>query len=294
MKFILVITDIRRKDTLFISDYLKVFSIKDAILSVKNGLVANTIVVNGRFGSYIRTIPKAHKEDEFETISLSAPSFFKLLHNNSLAHFTPALKKCIDIYLQNNLDQKYYIEPVGSYQVSIAKVKEKVLENKDYIASAARYFSINENLLGAILIDEISQAGAFEFILDAIGGNLIGVNTSAGVAQIKLNTAHNLIIKELYNPDKSNKKLLSKLNMSTRRELYDYVKLPKHSIYFAAANIRYFIDSWKSEIDLSNRIEILATLYHLPYRKPHNKPRENERGLQIAGEFYNYFKEWTK
>ena len=61
---------------------------------------------------------------------------------------------------------------------------------------------------------------------------------------------------------------------------------PKHSIFFAAATIRSFIDEWASEIDLSKRPEIIAALYHLPYREPHDKPGTNDRSMQITEEFY--------
>lgn len=66
----------------------------------------------------------------------------------------------------------------------------------------------------------------------------------------------------------------------------------KHNIYFAAANIRGLIDNWHPFTDLSKRTEILATLYHLPYKTPHGDPKANERGAQISTEFYKLAQKW--
>lgn len=291
MKFILVVTDTKRKNSIFVSDQLQALSIAEVIENVRNGLFDNIYIVKRKSGSYVKTMPSVPKEEEFEMISLSSYKFFSILQNFNISRLPLPIRMCVDEYTRSNTDKKY-IEPVGSYKASITRIKEKILKNKENIKNAAEYFSVDDNLLGAILIDEIARVVAFESVLDAIGGDLLGRNTSAGIAQVKLNTAHGIIRKDLYNPDKTNKKLLQKLDVKVRKELYDYVKKPKHSIYFAAAIIRSFIDDWKSEIELSDRLEILATLYHLPYKKPHSNPKSNERGNQIADEFYKHASKW--
>lgn len=77
-----------------------------------------------------------------------------------------------------------------------------------------------------------------------------------------------------------------------REYLYKYLIQPKHNIRFAAAFVRSLINNWAKEIDLSRRPEITVTLYHLPYRKPHSKPVADERGNQVAVEFYGQAKKW--
>jgi len=61
---------------------------------------------------------------------------------------------------------------------------------------------------------------------------------------------------------------------------------PERSIRFAAAFIRHIINFWSEYIDLTNRPEIIGTLYHQGYGKPHAHPISIEHGEQIAKEFY--------
>lgn len=131
-------------------------------------------------------------------------------------------------------------------------------------------------------------------MFDQLGAAIVGLNISVGIAQVKIDTANQLIKRSLYNPNPNDKKLpfVGVLSNSDRKYLYKYLIQPKHNIRFAAALIRAFIDDWKKEIDLSEKSEILATLYHLPYRKPHSKPEADKRGNQIAIEFYEYAKKW--
>ncbi len=48
------------------------------------------------------------------------------------------------------------------------------------------------------------------------------------------------------------------------------------------SKIRSLIDEWASEIDIRKRPEIIATLYHLKHRTPHNSPSPDSRGMQIS------------
>lgn len=76
--------------------------------------------------------------------------------------------------------------------------------------------------------------------------------------------------------------------------MYSYVVEPKHNIYFAAAYIRDIINVWAKKIDLSKHPEIVATLYPQGYGSPKPDPKSNERGDQIATEFYRLVKKWIK
>ncbi|MBI4600069.1 DUF1402 family protein [Candidatus Uhrbacteria bacterium] len=126
-----------------------------------------------------------------------------------------------------------------------------------------------------------------------VEGDLVGLNTSAGVAQVKLATANSVIRSGRYNPNPDDPTLpFGKLTLSACKQLYVYVKQSKHSIFFAAAVIRGFIDEWRAYVDLSKRPEIIGTLYHLPSRAPHAAPIPDKRGRQIADEFYPLAKQW--
>lgn len=52
------------------------------------------------------------------------------------------------------------------------------------------------------------------------------------------------------------------------------------------------IDQWRKFVDLRTMPAIIATLYSLPYKSPHDNPVANGRGLQIAEEFYSLAHEW--
>jgi hypothetical protein len=175
---------------------------------------------------------------------------------------------------------------------SSAIVKEKLLSTREIIYDSATNFNLDPFQLGAILIDEISRMSPFEEIIDRIGVENFGINTSVGLAQIKIDTANNIIKKKLYNPNPSDQKLpIKRLNRETRAYLYNYVIQPKHNIFFAGAILTDLINSWKEFIDLKTHFDILASLYSM-YKLPHEDPHPNVRGSQIASEFYNLAKIW--
>ena len=74
--------------------------------------------------------------------------------------------------------------------------------------------------------------------------------------------------------------------------LYKYIVQPEHNIFFAAAKMRSLIDLWKKSVDITNEPAIIATLYSRKDKAPHSNPQPNDRGLQIANEFYQLAKEW--
>ena len=188
-----------------------------------------------------------------------------------------------------------YIKPVGKPKVPTSAVKKKLLPHRDLIFSAAEKFRIDPYLLGAIMIDEIAQLYPFEQIVDKLKANIVGRDASVGIAQVKIDTANNLIKKGLYNPNSSDKKLpFVRLDNAGRRHLYDYLIKDKYNIFFAAAYLRSLINDWSKFVDLRKKPEIIATLYSLPYVKPHDDPKPNERGSQIAKEFYELTKKFLR
>ena len=82
------------------------------------------------------------------------------------------------------------------------------------------------------------------------------------------------------------------LSNKDRIYLYEYLIQPKHNIRFAAAHMRSLINEWMKAIDISEKPEIIATLYSYKYKPPHPHPEPSERGSQIATEFYKLSKKW--
>ena len=147
-----------------------------------------------------------------------------------------------------------------------------------------RAYSLDESIK---LTKQIARVHPWEDALDKLFSAHIGTNTSVGIAQVKIGTVRELIAKECYNPNPDDKKL-SKANImkTSKAYLYAYAVQPRHSIRFGAARIRQIIDHWAHEIDLSSRPEIVGTLYSWKLGTPHPDPGTNDRGTQIAREFY--------
>jgi len=107
---------------------------------------------------------------------------------------------------------------------------------------------------------------------------VLGANVSVGIAQIKIETANDLTKKDFYNPNPDDKKLpFKRMSSDNRSYLYSYLVKPKHNISFAGAFIRHVIDFWSSHIDLNERLEIIATLYHIGYGIPKKNPESDKR-----------------
>jgi hypothetical protein len=279
----------------FVTDNLKVFLLSEILEITKQNQVENVYLVKRNTGSYLRSkkgVPKNLQLDRVAVGSDDLSSFVDLRISES----TPILSAYTALYNQSLSEgDSPIIKPIESkLYASTALVKEKILSIKEIIYESATHFNLDPFQLGAILIDEIARLAPFEEIIDKIGVGNFGINTSVGLAQIKIDTANNIIRKKLYNPNASDPKLpLKRVNRDTRAYLYDYLIQPQHNIFFEGAILADLINNWKEFIDLKNHFDILATLYSLS-RTPHSDPKPNDRGIQIANEFYNLAKKWLQ
>lgn len=292
MKISFVITNTKRKSIAFVVDTFDTFSLDEAVRAVKNKLFENVYLVSGTAGTYIRSNPDTSDNNNIDTISITGPQLIAIAQG--IITPTPVIQLYVARYLASIANTKSFIEPVKSFRVPTEVVQRVFESHSDIIKKAAQEFSIDQYILGAILIDEIARLAPFEPIIEKIGADIIGKNTSVGVAQVKIETANDLIKKDLYNPSPSDKKLpfSGNLTNANRRHLYQYVIQPEHNIRFEAAFIRHVIDFWSPHIDLSNRPEIIGTLYHQGYGNPNSHPESIGRGDQIAEEFYSLAKKW--
>jgi hypothetical protein len=277
----------------FASDELVSYSLERAIQLTREGKVDGAHVVQRGERAYIRTNPKVPKSSEFDTLSITARNLLLYAQGVHLTKVSPALYVFVELY-RDNLDKtKQLVNPVGQSEVLAEGVRKSLQKHGSIIFDAARKFEIDPYLLGAILVDEIARLKPFETITDELGVNIVGLNISVGIGQVKIDTANDLIKKGVYHPDSEDKKLpFVRLTNANRAYLYVYLIQPKHSIYFAAAFIRYVINFWKPKIDLAKRPEIIATLYSLGYGEPKPDPVASDRGEQIIGEFYPLAKSW--
>lgn len=295
MKIILAIKNSLGKNVAFVTDNLKVFLLAQILELTKENQIEGVYLVKKSTGSYLRSKKGVPKNLQLDTISIGSDDISSLI-DLRVSESTPILSAYTTLYNQSLAEgDSPIIKPSGgNLYASAVLVKEKLLPVKEIIYNSAAQFNLDPLWLGAILIDEISRVALFEEIIDRIGVENFGANTSVGLAQIKIDTANNIIKKKLYNPNPSDQKLpVKRLNRETRTYLYKYLIQPRHNIFFEGAILADLINNWKEFIDLKSYFDILASLYSLS-RLPHEDPHPNDRGIQIAGEFYNLAKTWLQ
>ena len=296
MKIILSVKNYFGKNVAFVSDTLKIFLLEEIVEITKRGQVEGVYVVKSAKGSYLRSKKSISKNLHLDAISVGSDDIVSFI-NNKISESTPILDAYVALYNKSLSEGDAPIIKLveNNLYASTAIVKEKLLSGKEIIYESAEHFNLDPFQLGAILIDEIARMSPFEEIVDQIGVENFGVDTSIGLAQIKIDTANNIIKKKIYNPNPSDPKLpIKRLNRETRVYLYKYLIQPKHNILFEGAVLTDLINNWENYFDLKNNFDILATLYSLSSRTPHSNPKSNSRGLQIAGEFYNLAKKWLQ
>ena len=97
MKIILVVTDSKRKNLVFVSDKLEVFSLDEAVRLAKEGKIEGVHVVKRSTGSYIRTDKRIPKSQELEKISISSFKLFNFI-NDVEAKLSEPLANYLNLY----------------------------------------------------------------------------------------------------------------------------------------------------------------------------------------------------
>jgi hypothetical protein len=298
VKIILIATDTKRKSLVFVDENLKVYSLQEAILATQNGLFKNVYTVNRSGNLYLRSTRDTPAGNKLDRISISSYQLFYSLNDIGKILSIPAFKNYWQKYQQNLLQEQEEGKDTciiidDHPRITKANVRSKLISNKELIFSVAEKFNVDPYLLAAILVDEIARLNPIEDITDMLSVKFLGINTSVGIAQVKVETARGLMLADCYNPDSDKFSSKEKIRKATVREIYEYIKQPKYSIFFASATMRNLVDNWKKFIDLNKNPEILASLYSM-HKTPHKNPEPNDRGLQIANEFYKLAKEWLK
>lgn len=299
MKIILVATDAKGKNVVFVSDTLRAYSLDEAVRLAKGGELEGIYAVQKKNGTYLRSRRSVPTTEQLEYLSVYPRQFFAFADDLSSALSHKAFSRYLKLYESSlTLKQENAFIIVDVIKgISQKEAKKKLQSHREFILEAARNFSVDPYLLGAIIIDELARLAPFEEIRDKLLLSYINKNVSDGIAQVKIETARGLIKSGYYNPDPDNTKLSpEKVDTVSREDLYKYIELPKQSIFFAAARMRALADRWKKFVDLDTLPHITATLYHLPdeKKKPHANPKPNERGLRIAGEFYSLARIWLQ
>ena len=297
MTIILVVTGAKGGNVVFVSDTLRAYSLDEAVRLARAEKFDNVYAVNGKNGAYLRTRPRVPKKEELEQLAVSPRQVSVVAAGLRNPPSTPpALNRYLQLYA-DSLREKGgpFITIGGKTAILKQAAKEQLHLHRRLIFEAGEKFTIDPYLLGAIIIDEIARFIPFEDIFEKLTAFFVNKNASGGIAQVKVETARGLIRAGYYNPELRDFKLSpTNVAKTSRAHLYGYVQDPKHSIFFAAAQMRALTNRWERFVDLRTRPEIIATLYHLPSKPPHSSPQPNERGLQIANEFYRLAKIWLQ
>ena len=160
------------------------------------------------------------------------------------------------------------------------------------ILDVSKEFKIDPVFVGTVIYQEQSiNVNFVDTLTDYIGG-LLHVNTSIGIGQVRVETARSLEnIFPVLNPlDKKNDPWADSNTVRVER-----LKDPWTNIRYVAAKIKFDLDRWNSAgIDISNRPEIIGTLYNIedvdkPI-KPNVNAKPNDFGIEVR-ENYNRVKE---
>jgi hypothetical protein len=293
MKIILVLTDTKRKSVVFISNNLDSYSLQEAIQLTQEGKIEGACCVQRKNSVSIRTLPKIEKDDEFDNLSVTIGNILLYTQGTHVSKISPLIDNFIAIYRTYLKQNEQIIKPIGQPEVLLANIKRQLQQHRNIIFDAAKTYEIDPYLIGAILIDEIARLIPFESIIDAVGV-LAGRNMSVGIAQVKIDTANSIIKLNLYNPNSHDQKLpYKKLDSDARSHLYTYLINPRHNIFFATAVVKDILNSWNPVAGKKLTQSVIATLYSKG-GKPNHSPSSNERGEQIANEFYILAKKLLK
>ena len=289
-KIALSVKNGKGKNVFFVLDDLRALLLEDVVPMVKAGLIDNAKVITDKNGEkIIKSLANANKSDNFSLNTITIESlknpFRKRRNNNLINQYLISREKLLNEKLKAN-GNGIFIDEV--FVCTKQEVLSHILQYKDIILSASDHFKIDPYLLGAILIDEFARVD----IKDCFDwAALLEFETSVGVAQVKVERARVLIKNGYYNPNPGDVNFsLENIKKTKVSCIYRFLLTPKHSIYFAAANIKRIIDRWISFVDLSKRPEIIGTLYSIGDGEPKTNPQPNDRGLQIANEFYSIAK----
>ena len=202
MKIILVATNARGKNLVFVSDALQVYSLQEAIRLATDEELENIYPVHRKTGVYLRTKPGTPQKEHLDKISISSYQLFSAPDNPNHALSTPIFGNYWPLYRHSLKESGGSFVIIDDYAlITKERAMTKIQPQRNLIFATAKKFDVDPYLLGAIIIDEIARFAPFEIITDPLGGHFAGINTSVGIAQVKIDTARGLIRKGYYNPN---------------------------------------------------------------------------------------------
>lgn len=197
-------------------------------------------------------------------------------------------------YVYGNNNPVMYVDENG---LRSQKEADRIIRNNTaYIISAAQEFGVNPSILAAtIYAEQRLNVDWKDDVTDTIGG-FYGINTSIGVAQVRMSTAKNLenlgyMPKILAKDGGWNIPGIGFVHGTETMARAKALEIPAISIMYAAADLAYIQDIWREAYpEIDGRTAIMATLYNIGEygaNGPHSKPQSTYFG-DFAKENYYY------
>lgn len=286
-KIILVISDKKGKNILFVLDNLQALTLKEAIKEAKKGNLLGIGIVKTRKGGYPRANPNIKKDDNLDSLSIPWNSITKISKEkgtSAVKHYYQRRQQ----FLKEKEEQREKVIYIDGRRKKTEKEIIKYLSNyKTFIFSAAKKLKADKYLLAAILIDETLRRDWIDDCSDWLA--IFGQDRSVGIAQVRISTARDLIRRGFYPADPSDKNITPQnADKLSSRYLNEYINDPGHSVLFVAAKINQVKKDFASSYDIS-RLDIIADLYSRS-NLDSTGGRTTTRGKQIATEFYKIAK----
>jgi hypothetical protein len=285
MNILLIITTSNGRKQLFLNEEFGATQLSDLIATLS--LEHSTLEVVSRAGSpYIRSKKDGRKSNNLTSISVSYGQLQKKLRNLA-SSATSEKERLVHAYLKKRSEsiiQNYSGQEIifidGFARATRPEVEYHIKRLKKYVIHSSQTQQIDPFLLSAILIDEYCRK-ELDDTLDFLAW--FGLNTSVGVAQIKLKTAKEVIVAGYIKgvtPTISNP------------ALYELLTDEGTCIAVCAGRIKQILVYWKQKgypISHQNQAGIVGQLYSQGLGSPKANPKILARGRQIT-QFYSLAK----
>lgn len=158
MKVILVATDNRGKNLVFVSDALRVYLLAEAVRLAQDGKLENIYPVHRGTGVYLRTKPRVPVKEQLDAVSVSSYRLFSSPNDLRRAISTPVFGNYWALYQAELKDEEGPFIVIDGYALITKEwARKKLQPHKDLVTAGATRFSVDPFLLGAIIIDEIAR-----------------------------------------------------------------------------------------------------------------------------------------
>lgn len=276
-KIILVVRNRHGKTTAFVTDAFETLSLDNVISYIQSGLLQGLHIVETKSRIYVRSDRNQSKADNLGNLTVPAGSLSEQLSELTLKEkvvqtYLKAYGKFLE--LRNNKNELIYLDKIA--RVTKEDVTRRLKPLVPKIRKSAKSKMIDQQLLGAILIDELARRGPDD-LFDVLG--YAGANTSVGLAQVKMITAR-LVIEKGYSDISS--------SISTQ-DLYGLLTDDEEAVKFAAAYMRFIIDN-RTRRGLGTTPSDIAAAYS----RGHNTKKIWPRGKTIVKDVIPMAKELLK